>query len=426
MMIYKNAINFMEYLLSIIIVIEFASVYSHFDSYVSNILNVFTIMILLLLIVTSFLYLTAGHKISAKLLLIIVSYYIFFVFPFIFMNNRMYPIGSLFVLQLFLLPLMLFYFEMCFLINNPWSLLDKICKIIYIVAIISMFFWLLCSVFKVISPTGTVTTDWGPKRQIPSYYGVYFETQPINFGSIDTVRNSGIYTESPMFAFTLSLCYGFRVFIQKKSARSNILLILSMISTMTSTSVIILLGSALVVFLENTKFNKKIQFLIGPLILIIVIYLLYLIALQKITTGESFSVRMDDVHAAFLAWLQNPLFGNGIGNFESLINKMSSARTALQSHLYIGFSSGFMQILALGGIFLELIYTIPIFAFGIANHSKYGFYGFVFSGMILILFFNLIISFEWLFLILLPMLFSFSIFHLGKPIIDDQETNYGI
>jgi O-antigen ligase len=79
------------------------------------------------------------------------------------------------------------------------------------------------------------------------------------------------------------------------------------------------------------------------------------LAMRKLGT-DSGSVRLDDFKVGYNAWKSNPLFGAGIGNDKYIQSHMSSSR------MYnIGFSNSIFQILAHGGLYLALLYFIPLF-----------------------------------------------------------------
>ncbi|MBZ1541371.1 hypothetical protein J6K67_08920, partial [Leuconostoc mesenteroides] len=355
--------------------------------------------------------LLCNHKLTYKLMIIWLSYFVFFLVPFTILNNLNYPIGIFFIVQFSLLPGMIFYFQFCLENNNPWSLLIKIDRIIYIVAIISLICWFMFSILKLVNPTSYVYTDWGALRAIPSFYGIYFETQPVSVYGISIVRNTAFFTEGPMYAFVLSISFIFKMFLFKKNIREIIVIIFAMLSTITSTTLIIIILVVFFKYLKNSKNHLVNTFKYALLPIFIIIFLITIVVVleKKSQGGESFGIRVDDIHAALLTWLKHPFIGSGIGNFESLIADMNTTRTQFKTPIEIGFSSGLFQVLALGGLPLTFVYVYPIVAFAIRQHSKRGVYALAFSSIVIVIFITSIVTYEWLFMILLIMLYVNSL-----------------
>lgn len=88
---------------------------------------------------------------------------------------------------------------------------------------------------------------------------------------------------------------------------------------------------------------------------------------------------------------------------------MNSFRIQFKSPIEIGFSSGLFQVFALGGIFLTIIYIYPFVAFSVRQYKQIGIFSIAFPIILLIIFTFSIISYEWLFLIILAMLYTNSL-----------------
>ncbi len=77
--------------------------------------------------------------------------------------------------------------------------------IVFIIALISVFMWLTCSVLKYFPATSPFRIEWGADRRIWSFYGIYFHWQnDFYIHGMRFYRNIGIFTEAPMFS--LHLC----------------------------------------------------------------------------------------------------------------------------------------------------------------------------------------------------------------------------
>ena len=69
----------------------------------------------------------------------------------------------------------------------------------------------------------------------------------------------------------------------------------------------------------------------------------------------SYSTRMDNYQAGFAAWLEKPILGSGYLNMTNVIAHYSSFRLN-----DIGYSNSIFRVLAQGGIYLALIYVVPM------------------------------------------------------------------
>lgn len=400
-----------ESMLAFLLVIGCASIYVHTAGVSKLVINLFIILVVILLSAMSFYLLSIEHHLTGKIIGIWISYFILFLVPFSILNNFNYPMGSFFILQFSVLSGLIFYFQLSRQQGNPWSLIIKIDKIVLIVAMMSIIFWLLFSILKIVTPTGFVFTDWGPSRPIPSFYGMYFETQPISFYGISIIRNTAFYTEGPMYAFVLSISLISRLFLLNKSIKNSFPIIIAMFTTLTSTAIVVIIMAIFFKYFNKSK-NRTVNTFKNfffPFFSIVLLSSVIFTLEQKTRGGESFGVRMDDIHSAILAWFRHPFIGNGIGNFQSLISNMDSIRIQLKSTNEIGFSSGLFQIIALGGIMLTTIYVYPMIAFTVSQYKKIGISAIAFPLILLTIFTSSIISYEWLFMVIIVMLYVNSL-----------------
>lgn len=161
-----------------------------------------------------------------------------------------------------------------------------------------------------------------------------------------------------MASLHFSIAYLIEFFIKDKSKiRNLIILTIAIVSTFSTTGyVIVILALFAKLFLK--KENKTFCWIIKNSIVLIVLIgavcaIQYLIT-QRLGTFSG-SVRLDDFRAGFMAWMNHPLMGNGYGNYDAIKHYMSSFR----SH-NTGFSNSPMYVLALGGVYLFVLYLIMI------------------------------------------------------------------
>lgn len=246
----------------ILLVFSFATVYTrlfstNYDLYLHTFLSLF----LLLLSGCALYRLQKAQQSLIPIIRFIWLYYLAFLIPFHILNSFNYPINLTFLLQLGILPLTFPYFYYCFLTQKHYQWLDKFVKLMKILATISLFFWLFGSLLNIIPATGEIILDWGPIRSIPNYYFSYFETQTATLGSLVYPRNSGIFTEAPMFAAALSLAL-ITEYCLTKTTKTTIILIFALLSTGSYTAILILLFigshySLQKLWTQIKKFNLK-------------------------------------------------------------------------------------------------------------------------------------------------------------------------
>ena len=92
------------------------------------------------------------------------------------------------------------------------------------IAVLSVIMWILCSLIKVIPPTGTIPFNWtavnGVYSFIPTYGHIYFETQDINLPFIgNIIRNTAVFTEAPMAS--LNFCIAFLLKLNENSYKKD-------------------------------------------------------------------------------------------------------------------------------------------------------------------------------------------------------------
>ena len=101
-------------------------------------------------------------------------------------------------------------------------------NLIFIIALISLFFWFFGSILKIIRPSGIVLSSWGAIGNnlniVPSFHNLYFETQNFRTG-IEILngvqRNTAIFTEAPMAALNFSIALLIEFLDKHKSKNSK-------------------------------------------------------------------------------------------------------------------------------------------------------------------------------------------------------------
>ena len=297
------------------------------------------------------------------------------------------------------------------------SIFASYVNVIFIIAIISIFFWFFGSYLHLIHPTGKYWSNWAHysvKRYNykPSYFNVYFETQVLK----GIVRNSAIFAEAPMASLTFSIGLTLENLFGEQRAHHNLKLIVltfAILTTLSSTGyicIIINLVYLLLIKIHNTKYSS----LIIGMLLFIGIIVISGIFIEKLHS-HSGSSRSKDYRNAFLAFKKYPIFGVGFGNGVKLKDGIGK----------FGYSNSFGRIIGEGGIYISILYLLAfIRSFFLALENK----------NLQRLFFTIIVAFLFVTTIFVNsylMYFLLSFLAFWKPIgkmelVENEENIYPI
>ncbi|WP_164878525.1 O-antigen ligase family protein [Pediococcus acidilactici] len=269
--------------------------------------------------------------------------------------------------------------------GNVDRILQTFKNIVVILACVSLVFWLL-AMFGLNTNT-TKLVSWGGVRSVYGYSFLHYISQgSVNFlGLPRVIRNTGIFVEAPMYSYVLCMAMLVSIFLEKRDIAfswKTWILMITILTTTSSTGAIIL---AVTIFVRLTFFNKKTHFSIKILLVVLLIPVLLIIIANVISKKvdanwySSSSVRYNDFMAGFLAWRLHPWLGNGFGNYSVLVSNMDYRR--LINNFNTGFSTGFMEMLAYGGIPAGMYYISPVAILLFKNRKL-----FVFSAIVFLLF----------------------------------------
>ncbi len=353
-------LNILEYILAIVVVINSNTVWNFM--YISKKVTNLTIIVLYILIILSFKDIISIRKNFKKLI---------YVFMFLSIYNMAYALFSgvnrvNFIID-FVVILIGFLLYNLGLINKgqKYRFLLKISNIIVILAAISLIFYFLGSVVHLIYPSNQMYYTWGGDRFIPNYYNIYYETQTIHLSGREFIRNSGIFTEAPMYAFILSIGLMCELFVRKNLNKIAVgILIVTILTTLSTTGILIMMSLIffkILIVISKSKYRKMLFRIIIPLLIIIGVVIGGYFLINKIHQGNgktgSFSVRMDDFRVGFEAWKSHKLLGWGYNQYDYVRQYMNLVLRGTD----IGGSSGLLAVLPEGGLMQLLIYIAPIF-----------------------------------------------------------------
>lgn len=349
-----SLIILLEYFLALLIILDCNSVYV--NNINSNIIGSSTIFIIFSLIILQLKINKFKLKNYIFLICLLTIYFIIFIFNNVTSELLFSFISKFFVILFLITLLFLVYSEN----GKGLRLFYCISNIMTFLGAVSICFWLLCSVFKVLPLNNIVYINWGGYHNINGFYDIYYETQPINFFGYNGYRNTGIFTEAPMFNLCLSIALLFEFFLRERLNLKKIaILSMTIITTFSTTGYIVLMmciGAQVIKNRNsNTKYMRVIKILFIMLTILISSGILYYLIIDKMAT-DSFYVRIGKYISEFNIWKENVLFGSGYGNNEA------------------GSSNSLMVILADGGVWLFVIYIIAILEFILYRKNTNGIY----------------------------------------------------
>lgn len=347
-------IKITTYIIAIIMVLDSNSIYS--KSIYSSSLSKIEFIILIVAISTLIILSNNINK-NWENYLLITSILFGYIFIYVLLQrNRIAIFTGITDLVKFILMFSLAY--LVYKNSKKPFLMTAYCNVVFIVAIVSLIFWIFGSNLHLLQPTGTFLSKWNELddyQGVLSYYNLYFETQTLN----QTIRNSAIFVEAPMASLTFSMALCLEVLYQKNTKFHIIkvlVLIMAIISTVSSTGYICLLltmGYLLLTSKSSNIYLLIVKTTIIPIILVVGMILINYFLSQKLNSNSGFSRKRDYINS-FIAWINYPFMGTGIdidGNF------------LLPSGIKIGkfgYSNSFGRVLGENGIYILILYLISI------------------------------------------------------------------
>lgn len=350
----SKIISILEYIMAICIVINTNTVWSN-DSRFDNLILIFLVFIIVISILLS-INIILNKKYFFKEILFIICIFVYNLGYVLLSNDKDNIKRYIIIFILFLILLIIYYFSKS-IKGKKYDLLIKISNVIVILSIISLFFYIFGTILGKLNPNSNTLLNWGNERYIPNYYNLYYETQQIEINGMLIFRNTGIFTEAPMFSFALSIALIIKLFFDNKKNRLSIFILsITIFTTFSTTGVVIILLAFLMRWMfKNSKkdLSKIIKISIIPVAMIISIFIFMFFYTNKQQT-DSYSIRMDDYIVALKAWSEHPIVGNGFGTISNQIMKYTNV-----SRPNYGGSSGFNSIISDGGIYMSLMYFTP-------------------------------------------------------------------
>ena len=234
----------------------------------------------------------------------------------------------------------------------------KFSNVVFVICVVSLVFYIMASLLKIIPPTGMTKYKWTWDFQCKNWFNLYYEAYYGNtsIASFLPRKNMGLYTEPPMFVIMVCIAMaGELSFVEIPRKKYIIVFIVTIFSTMSTTGYLFIIMS-IVIFIFNIDRGKRssaIKMIVFSLIILMAAFVIIEIMNQKMGTeiGEnSVNIRLDHLLTSFSLWAENPIFGIGYGQID-LFEQSSSYQQ--------GASVGLPLFLAYSGICGFSVYFIP-------------------------------------------------------------------
>ncbi len=257
------------------------------------------------------------------------------------------------------LPLFLLIFSELEKMQMELELFYCIEKIVLLLAVVSLFFWLFGEILNLIHPNMSVTINWGQIRECKGFYGLKFVTNFSNSFGKGLPINSGICTEGPMFCLWLCIALAIELFLKENVSKVKIILLIATIfSTLSTTGIFFISTCAAIKYVDYMKGRAT----TGKIVLTVLLMMLLPVALGALqqvyllkASTSSYLIRLQDYRAGVLMWMDDPVFGSGYGRMLSLQKYVLVSKAG-----NVGFSNSIAAILGTGGLWMFLIYAYSI------------------------------------------------------------------
>ena len=348
-----------DVILMFFLIISTNSIYVNIeDAYNFN--NYITILILVSFVCKIILF-KISKEIFNKILILLGGYYSIVILISI-INFSKFTINN--VLYYFInFPLLLVIILLLREQNKLQTWLINFINITTLLAIISLFFWILVSNLNIIAPTDYLINKWSDGGVAVSYYNIYFETQRIAIMDNVIIRNSGIFAEAPMWNLILSIALMIQTLFLGRNNYKTFILVLTILSTVSTTGIYVIgLIIAYKIIFEVSGWKKYIALTLVPILLLVLSFVW-----ENKSETASASIRFDDFYAGIKAWSDSIFFGSGFSSGLRVIE--SYMDTTIRANL--GYSNSLFLILAQGGIILFILYLLPMILIFVKRKYSY-------------------------------------------------------
>ncbi len=247
-------------------------------------------------------------------------------------------------------------------------------------ALASLILWVLGPLTRILRGNVRVPTTWtdsGGQLDRWGYFGLLFVTQTYEMAGVTFVRNSGIFTEAPMYSFSLCCAAIVELFLNKRARPAIVVLFLVTVLSTVSSSGVILMFIALVLFAAE-RANKRSVYIVLPVLAGIAVIAGGVILYRKLSSPSG-NIRLDDYRAGIMAWLERPIIGHGFDNLTRYEVYMSSFRSG-----NVGLSNSVSLIITSGGLTFALPYIVSLACFAVPLDKRITSFGICLFALLLL------------------------------------------
>lgn len=240
-------------------------------------------------------------------------------------------------------------------------LIRRLYDVIVVLAAISLYYWTFGVMLKIIPANCYTVIDWGYRKYVLGYDWLQFTTQldTTFFPDAFIYRNSGIFTEAPMFNLWLDMALAGELFLKERTSKLRVVVLTLTILTTLSVTGILFLGLCVLTHIvrnyRNMERRQKSAVLIAGMILLPVLAVVVLYTMVIKSDTQSYDMRLSDYVAGIKLWWDYPIFGAGYANLQALLPYMYSPDGVL------GFSNSLTAVLGTGGLWIAVLFYIPQF-----------------------------------------------------------------
>ncbi|MBE6924171.1 MAG: hypothetical protein E7466_02880 [Ruminococcaceae bacterium] len=260
-------------------------------------------------------------------------------------------------------PMLFMLFSELYRHGRLFSLMRRFADVMCILAVVSLFFWISGEVLGLIQPNGYVNITWGNFNVVKGYYGIHyaFQYDTTFFPDQHLLRNSGIFSEAPMFNLWLNLAVAIELFLKPRASKLRIVLLaVTIVTTLSVTGILFLVLCVLLFAISHIRSMNKLQtcmmVLMALVVLPVLAYVVYHSMTLKVDT-DSYEMRISDYSDGIQLWMDYPIFGAGFGNLVAFKDYVYTPMTVSAA----GFSNSIIAVLGTGGAWMALLYYIPHF-----------------------------------------------------------------
>lgn len=335
----------LEYAVVFCIILEFNTAYLIFPV-VKRIIQIFPAIILVCLILMS------NYSIRKKVNGWLFVYWVGSLIPMFVIKSNW---DSYIFRYVIILPFLWIYLNLRKEIGykSYLSLFFCFSNMMVILACISLAMWLSCSILQIFPPTGLFPYEWAPNVNfIPTYWGIYFETQSVAPLGEWVHRNSGIFNEGPMHNMPLCVAFCIEYFLRPVRSKVRLsILTITILTTLTTT------GQLFLLLILGLHLYKTFRGELRAAIIILAPLLLFggymaattLVENKKETGGEkSVDLRTEDITYCIEAGIKHPVLGVGLVEDEK--------SEFLWKGKKLGSSNSLFAVFAKGGIYVLVLY----------------------------------------------------------------------